>query len=381
MLADGVVRTKSGPDVRLMGAVGTGLEDLKSRGMLDGRGALELGNTQLSMDSTWISDPRYLADFGADYLSRAAPWTESLLSAGAGPVRVESDTFGRTRVEGEALAQRPVAGVLRLAGHGLGPLSVDMGSRVDVVSSPGLDQAQRFEAAVGVLGGRALGPTSVEARAEARSIYWSGSTPWHEGRLWGAARLNMWGDLLGTRHLADVGIEASASRQQGAVEQRLPEDRPAPVWSIGPSLRSHWLSSTAVPLTLEARLPWTPDGLVPEASGQLQISRWGWRLGLSEPLQEARTWWSDERLTLGVGAVRFDELVQAQTDLSWALPGDAYRWRPGWHALQDLQGGRSLSQGPSLSYESGCDCLALQARASWSEDKELPELWVHLDLR
>jgi hypothetical protein len=120
---------------------------------------------------------------------------------------------------------------------------------------------------------------------------------------------------------------------------------------------------------------------VPEASGQVQISSWGWRLGLSEPLQEARTWWSDERLTLGVGAVRFDELVQAQTDLSWALPGDAYRWRPGWHALQDLQSGRPLSQGPSLSYESGCDCLALQASASWSEDKELPELWVHLDLR
>jgi len=98
-------------------------------------------------------------------------------------------------------------------------------------------------------------------------------------------------------------------------------------------------------------------------------------------LQEARTWWDDERLSLELGAVRAGTVFQGQEAISWALPPPAGAWRPGWRGLQELSTGRFLSQGPTLAYDSPCDCLQVQAAGAWSRDRDLPEFWVHLSLR
>ncbi len=84
---------------------------------------------------------------------------------------------------------------------------------------------------------------------------------------------------------------------------------------------------------------------------------------------------------LGLGAVHYDDLLQGQEEISWVLPAPVDAWRPGWRGLHDLRDGRFLIQGPTLGYSSPCDCLSIEAAAAWSADRDLPEFWVHLNLR
>jgi hypothetical protein len=382
LLTDASVRTRAGPDAQLMGAIGRDRSAGGARGMLDAEAAAVRGPLYGSIDSTWISDSRYLSDYGVDFLGRTVPWTESLVSLGAGPLRLESDTFGPAGPDTQALAQRPIAGVLRMAGRPIGPLSSDVGARVDMVDLGGTapSSAERLEATAGLAGGRVLGPASIEGRIEGRTIQWADSTAWQEGRVSLAARVGLWGDAGPLRHVADIGVEGAIAGVLGKPVVQLLEDQPAQPWSLGPSLRSRWLSAVGVPVSLEASLPWTPAGLLPTGAGHLQLERWGARLGGSGDLQEARTWWGDDRLALGLGAVHYGDLLQGQGDVSWVLPAPAEAWRPGWRTLHDLASGAALSQGPTLGYDSACDCLRVEARAAWSEDRALPEFWVHLEL-
>jgi hypothetical protein len=384
LLGDGAVRTGMGPEGQLGGAIGMDTWGAVPRGMADVDLAMAKKRMRLGVDAAWLSDPRYLSDYESDFLGRSQLWTESLLVAGVGPMRLESDTFGPTGADVDGLAQRPVAGVLSLVGQPVGPLSATAIARVDMVDSGAGTPESRTESArvaVALHGGRRAGPVQLESRAEARTIQWIGQQPWNEGRVWGAARLDLWGDAGDLRHLADVGVAGSAARGLGVPSARLMEDLPAPAWSIGPSLRSRWLSAAGVPVSLEAELPWTEHGLLPTGTGRAQLGAWTSRISGNSLLQEARSWWDDGRLHLGVGAVRYDALLQAQGETAWTLPAPVNAWRPGWRGLQDLHSGRLLSHGPTLSFDSPCDCLRLEAGAAWSTDRDLPEFQVRVDLR
>ncbi len=384
VLGESTVRTGIGPDARVGGAIGQEQRGAEPRGMWDADMAGGLGRSRAAVDATWLTDPRYLSDYGSDYLGRAAPWTESLLVAGVGPLRLESDTFGATDADVDALAQRPIAGVLSMAGQPIGPLSASAGARVDMVDTGLLGSravTERISAALAVHGSRWLGPVQIESRAEGRTVQWTGAQPWHEGRVWSAARVALWGDAGGLRHLADLGVAGSVARGIGTPILRLPTDTPAPDWALGPSLRSRWLSSAGVPVALEVALPWTDEGLQPTGSGRAQLGAWGSRVAGSPSLQEASTWWDDGRLHAGLGAARFHTLLQARGETAWTLPAPVDAWRPGWRGLQDLRTGQLLSQGPTLGYDSPCDCLSVEAGAAWTADRDLPEFHVRLDLR
>jgi len=98
-------------------------------------------------------------------------------------------------------------------------------------------------------------------------------------------------------------------------------------------------------------------------------------------LQDAATWWDDGRLRLGVGLAHYRTLVQGTGDVAWTLPAPLDEWRPGYLALNDFAGKRLLRHGPTLGFESRCDCLRLSASAEWSVDRPIPDAMIRLDLR
>ncbi len=380
LLSDAYLRLPNEQSVELEGAVG---HDGEVRGMLGGRGAVSTGAAFASLDSLWLSDHRYLGDYGAGFLDRSAPWAESLAAAGVGPVRVESNVFGRTRPEDDGLPSRPIAGVVQVSGQPVGPLSLSAGTRVDMFDAgdDGQDRAQRLLSVIGLSGGRQMGPGAIEGRVEGRSTRWVDPAIWHEARASLATRLGLWGDIGKMRAVSDVGVLASAAKTAGLPSPLMLEERLAPEWSVGPTVRSHWLGASSVPVSFEAGLPWTPEGLLPSGAAQVALAQWGGRVSGNTDLQEAGLWWDDTRARLAVGAVRAGGLLQGDGEVSWMLPPPVHAWRPGWRGLSDLTTGRFLSQGPTLTYDSPCDCLRVESVAAWSQDRELPEFWVHLSLR
>jgi hypothetical protein len=352
------------------------------RGFVDVQHATSAGLSRIAIDGTWTSDRRYLSDYGDDFLTRSAPWTETLAVAGVGPVRLESDTFQAESMVG----QRPIAGVFSVGAIPMGPVSGDAMVRLDAVHAgtepwQSQDRAQRFAAASAVGGGDYLGPIQMEARAEGRVIGWSGHDPWQEGRLGGAVRLPLWADVGAWRHLADVGLTGQAAFLAGTPIVRLPEDEPSPAFGVGPEVRSQWLASDGVPVSLAMAAPWTDDGWDPVGGGRAQLGDWRVRAMAGRTLQEGGTWWDNERVRLGLGLAHYQDLLQSTGEFAWTLPAPVDELRPGYTVLRDLRGDEWLRHGPTLVFQSKCDCLQLSAAVEWAADRDIPDAMLRLDLR
>ncbi len=339
-----------------------------------------LGRTALRGD--WVSDTGVFTDFGEDLLARTAPWAELQGVAGWGPARVEVDRF----TGDGALPQRPVGVALTGWGRRLGPVTWGGGARVDTVGvadglGPTPDARSRWSGEVGAAGGEWVGPVRVEASAAARGRQWSDADAWASIRAPGRPVLGLWGDVGPLRHVAEVGVAADVGHVTAAHRARLLDERAPRPWGIGPVLRSDWIAAGGLPLSLRVAAPWTPGGLRP--SGAARLRRGPWQAGAQGggSLQRAAVTRDDGVWRAGLGAVRSDDLLWARGELAAQLPGPLSTLRPGYRGQADLLAGQLVSHGPSLGFRSRCDCFALDAAATWSVDRRVPDLGVQVALR
>jgi hypothetical protein len=87
----------------------------------------------------------------------------------------------------------------------------------------------------------------------------------------------------------------------------------------------------------------------------------------------------DETGAIELGLARAAGLQQAWGRLGHAVPGVG-GLSLAWAGRVDLQGRGLLEQGPDLVYNSGCDCLFVEAGARWSVDQTAPSLGLRLRL-
>lgn len=369
-----------------LSASGFGGLDSKRR---EGRGAAALrggvtpGPGRLAVDGQWLSDAAVLADYGDGFLARSAPWSESRAVAGVGLLRAETNRY--QALGGDDLQARPWSLVAARGGDAVGPLVVHGLLRADgiadAVQRPS-DPAERVRlwGAGGAAVGGEVGPTRLLARVDGRVAQWDDAPSALQGRVRGRALLDLWGDVGALRHLAGVGVEGGLARQAGPREIRLPDERPAPAWAVGPALESRWLTASGAPVSMWVTAPVTPTGLRPTARLDLRLGAWQSASQGSRDLQDVRLMRDDGVLRVGAGAIHSGALLQGVAEAAWRLPGPLSELRPGWRAQRDLVGGSWLSQSALLSWESRCDCLDVAASATWSADRAVPDLMLRVEL-
>ncbi len=376
-LAEGQVSLAESEEVVLRGALGDDLKEGRWRGAGDLEGTWTPGPARVGVDAQRWSDLDYQADYGGDFLTRAAPWTESVGVLGLPWIRLESDTFQSA----ERTTQRPAAGVLSTSG-GRGAVSTWGQGRLDVFAE-GSDPAALSEA---TLRSAAAGTVSASHRWDAlqltgtatgQGVAWSGAEPWALGQAGVTAMVPVWGDVGSLRHLAAAGLTASASGWTAAASPRTPDEVLPDTIAVGPRVTSRWIAPRGVPVSAVAGLPWTPEGLRPEATVRLQHGAWSGRLQLEERLQVVSAAWSDAPGRLTLSAVRADDVTLGSLRTTWWLPGVPIA--VGWRHLADLS--QTLSAGPLLRYRSPCDCLDVSASAAWAADRSLPDLGLQVQVR
>jgi hypothetical protein len=326
-----------------------------------------------------MSDSDVRRDYEDDFLIRAEPWVEQRAFLGWGPARLETEQ----RMEDGI--QRVLGAVLALPGARLGLVSMDSSSRLDLfsdrVDGELTQPIPRAEGNLGLATGRDLGLVRLEARASAEAVAWQDQDPWASVSAGGAAWLQTWGPGQRANRLDQWGVIAAASRSSAEHPILHPWDRPEPEWQFGPALRSRWVSSHGVPISLGLELPMTPGGLDPSGWLRLQQGSWSARLQGSTLLQEGHLSWQSTVWGLGAGMVHDADLWQTMGWLSSPPLGPSAALRLGWSGLVDLEEGAALSQGPNIGYRSPCDCLELRMSALWSQDRALPALGLQLDLQ
>lgn len=187
----------------------------------------------------------------------------------------------------------------------------------------------------------------------------------------------MWGDVGSLRHLAALGLGGAVSAWSDGASPVVPDEVLPDAYAVGPRLTSRWISPRGVPISAVAAVPLTPDGLKPTVSARLQHSGWTGRVQVDEDLLVGSLGWSDAPGRLSLGAVHTDALTQGSLSTSWWIPGVPISL--GWRHLASLE--ETLSAGPTLGYRSPCDCLDVQASASWSVDRTLPDLGMQVRIR
>ncbi len=372
-----------------------------------GRGALDLehawtpGRWRSAVDAQWTSDERVQADYGGDFLARSTPWSEqrALLAWG--------DHRGALRVDGRSVLmpadalQRPISGVVSAPALSLWGGTLQAEARVDHARFGGAplpfgEGAQsdplglRTQARLELDRGFVLGPTRLVLAGRSRATRWTERPGWVEGGLGAAALLDLWGDLGSLRHVAAVGLvaevrdRAGASPAEALPAHSLGDDRLPTGWSAGPVLRSRLLDPVGVPLRAELAAPFGTDGFDPVGRLAFTGAPWTVTVEADRRLQLARAALDGAPGRVGVGiahqASESLDLLQAQGELGWQLPGPLREWRPGWTGLYDLTAERSLNQGPLLAFHSRCQCLSFAAAATWAADRELPDLRLQVDL-
>lgn len=350
------------------------------------RGAMRLdhssarGPLRAGADVVVWSDVAYGEDYGDSFLARQAPWTEALLHAGLGPLRLETDSF-----QGEdALGQRPL-GVVLAAARPLGPVSTRVEARLDHFSD-GEDPRQldggvaRARAAARVSAGREIGVLRLQAELDGRASAWLDGAPWGQGRGGLGLTLPMWAPSGAGTLLLDAGVAASGALTLGEPDLRRPDDLLWSPFGLGPSLSVRRISASGVPISGALHLPWTDEGLAPEGELRLGVGSWQARAQADLQLQEGALAWDDGRLRVGVGLAHQEEVAQGRGELAWTLPGRLSALRPSWRGLVDLQSGAPLNQTLGLRYRPACDCVELDLSGALSEDRVLPELGLKLTL-
>ena len=376
-VGEGRLSLAEGEGSRLRGALGFDTLTQTWRGASDLEHAWTPGPIRTGIDAQYWSDLSYQADYGGDFLTRAAPWTESLGVVGLPGIRLESDTFQYT----ETTVQRPIAGVLS-GTLGRGGMSGWGQSRVDVFAE-GADPAALSAA---TLRSMATGELSAShswsalrltSTLRGRGVAWQDTAPWAVGEAEVRALVPMWGDIGGLRHLAAAGVLGSVAGWTADSEPLMPDEVLPDAVSLGPMITSRWVAAGGVPISAVASLPWTIDGPHPTASARLQHSGWSGRVQLQDDLMTASIGWSDAPGRISLSTVRTAEITQGSLSTSWWIPGIPLS--VGWRHLVDQE--QTLSAGPNLGYRSPCDCLDVRASASWSVDRTLPDVGLQVRIR
>jgi hypothetical protein len=378
MNAEGRLGGGAGAAMVMGGSAGWDALEDQWRGHWRGRGSLSRGRVESSMDYLWWSDPDFRKDFEDDYLLRAEPWTDQRAHVSWGPLRLE--TSG-TAEDGQ---QRLLGGALDSPGHRLGVLSVDTRTRVDIFASQqdGLltEPRTRAESRMRASAGGTRGPVQAAGHVEAAGVAWQDSDPWAEASAGGALWVQTWGAGPGRTRLDQWGFSGSVGANTAGYEPQIDWDLTAPAWTVGPSLRSRWITTDGVPMSLGLDLPWSPNGLDPVGHLRLQNGAWSAFLVGSQETRELRLAWRDSVWGGGAGVVQSSEILQGLGWVDSPPVGPSASLRLGWSGLVDLRVGQSLSQGPYLRYSSACDCLDLRIQASWTEDRTRPIIGMQLEL-
>jgi hypothetical protein len=370
----------------LQAAAGWDTVDLAPRGAIGLRHGWAPGPWWTAADALVVSDLRYLDDYGGDFLSRQASWTEARLGAGLGPLRLWSDTFQAD----VPVAQQPVAAVIDVSGRGPGQVALRATAQADLVGEgsdviDGGDLTTRLTVRTRAETGKSLGPTRADLAIDARARAWQSGERLADGAISAVWQVQSWSALESGTLLHEVGLAAQVAANEGALPaDPLPDEQVPQAWSVGPVGTTRLVRGNGVPLTATGSASMRPDG--PWGQGILRVNgrASGVRLSLDPDVQLARAWLDDGRLSLAATTARLDmngsALLQASTDVAWTLPPPLGEWRPSYKLLFDVTEGSVLSHGPGLQFTSRCDCLKLGLKAAWSQDRVWPDLGAQVEV-
>ena len=329
------------------------------------------GVDRWGLDGTWVSDERYRGEFGQRYLDRQQTVVERLAVVGHGPFRVESNTFDGSRV------QRPVGAVLSLPGESLGPVAVSALMRLDGLEIDGRSVGRGTAETRATVGHR-LGGLDLSGEAGALATQTSGGAPLLRSSTAGRVVVAHWSDLGRSRVISSTGLRASVVETEGMFDDPLDWVKPVPAWAVGPVHESTVVGQEGVPFRGRIALPWTQWGLLPQASINWSHNGFVAMAQADSKLQSGRIGYRDEALTMELGSVHGEELWAGTSNFSTLI---THGWWAGWGGLADLMEQKLLRQGPTLAWESPCDCLSLSASVEWAEDRVGPTALLRVDLR
>jgi hypothetical protein len=178
--------------------------------------------------------------------------------------------------------------------------------------------------------------------------------------------------------VSSTGLRASRVATEGIFDDPLDWVKPSPAWGIGPVHESTVVGQNGVPFRMHIALPWTQWGLQPLASVDWDHNGFVVMAHGDTKLQAGRFGYQDEVLTVMLGSAHQYDLWAATGDVSTLITDG---WRAGWGGLVDLLDHRILRQGPTLAWDSACDCLGLSASVEWAEDMGGPTALLRVDLQ
>ena len=328
-------------------------------------------------DIQWSSDSGARRDYSGDFFERSRMFEERRMVVGAGPLRLESDTFDTADV------QRPVGGVLSVVGLPLGPLSVGAVARLDALEysqSQPVENGSSHRSSVifNLDGGRQFGFVDTEYGLDITGLQTSRRAPYGQATAEAAALIAGWADVGKLRHIGQTGLAVRVSADDGELDDPMGWVKPRAPWAVGAVQRSTLLGVSGVPLHWSAEWMRTPSGWAPEASLVLNHKGIVSAVQGDLVLQSALVGFTDEGGDVRVGAVRGAGLFQGMASASVLVaPG----WRPGWSGLLDFQTSRFLRQGPQLLWDSQCDCLRVRMGLEWANDRHKPDAMIQIDLQ
>ena len=228
--------------------------------------------------------------------------------------------------------------------------------------------------------GGTVGPIRYDGQVRADAVAWQGAQAWAQVAGGGAVWLQTWGRMGQSTRLDEWGVVGSLARPTDDVLVLHPWDERAPEWTFGPAVQNRWLTSSGVPISVQLRLPWTPDGWKPQGLMRVQQGAWNVRLQGENEYQELAFARQDSDWRLGMGLVHSDAMWQGRGWLITPSFGPDARMRLGWNGLVDLKNRTPLSQGPLFQLSSPCDCLDLGIQALWTQDRPRPDISLQLEL-
>jgi len=342
-----------------------------TRGQANVAAGRDDGEVRLAVDASWVSDSRVRNDYADSYLQRLNPFEERLLVAGAGPFRLESDTFDTGAVE------RPIGAVLEVDGLVFGGASVGGYARLDTIRE-GVESLQRSAAGIHAAMGRSFDIFDTEARLEMDSAQMSTGGPYARAGGVGAILLPTWSELGKARQINQTGVEVLGNLARGHLDDPLGWVKPRPTWAVGPIHRTTVVTGAGVPFRFRGAILRSLKRWEPSAEIRIDHGGYSGSMTAERGLQGGTIGYADEGKALRFGAVRGADILQGGVHASvLTFPG----WRPGWSGLYDFYSGRLLRHGPSIEWDSGCDCLRATLAMEWAQDRKLPTAMFRLDLQ
>ena len=166
--------------------------------------------------------------------------------------------------------------------------------------------------------------------------------------------------------------------ETGVLEDRFDWVNTHPAWRHGPTLRSTFVGKGGVPFSSELGAYHSAMGWNPMLASEAKFNHISARIQADRELQYSRIGYGNAVVAMGAGLLRTEDLLQSMADTGLQV-GTELRFV--WTGLYDHNQQRWLRQGPAIVWNSKCDCLSLEFRAEWANDREFPEGSVRLDLQ